>query len=59
MPRYLGAALLQPFLLTRPRPRARSPPIYLASAPEVEGVTGQYVANRKPRLIGEVIGRDR
>ena len=23
--------------------------IYLASSPEVEGVTGQYFANRKPR----------
>ena len=24
-------------------------PIYLASSPEVEGVTGRYYANRKPR----------
>jgi len=24
-------------------------PIYLASSPEVEGVTGQYFANRKPK----------
>ncbi len=24
-------------------------PVYLASSPEVEGVTGQYYANRKPK----------
>ena len=24
-------------------------PVYLASSPEAEGVTGQYFANRKPR----------
>jgi hypothetical protein len=24
-------------------------PIYLASSPEVEGITGQYFVNRKPR----------
>jgi retinol dehydrogenase-14 len=24
-------------------------PVYLASSPEVEGVTGRYFANRKPK----------
>jgi hypothetical protein len=24
-------------------------PVYLASSPQVEGVTGQYFANRKPK----------
>jgi retinol dehydrogenase 14 len=37
------------------RPFMKSPaqgaltPVYLASSPEVEGVTGQYFANRKPK----------
>ena len=26
-----------------------STPIYLASSPEVEGITGRYYANRKPK----------
>ncbi|MGO9144119.1 MAG: SDR family oxidoreductase [Streptosporangiaceae bacterium] len=28
-------------------------PIYLASSPEVEGVTGRYFANRKPKISGK------
>lgn len=42
-------------LLPLTRPFMRTPaggaatPIYLASSPEVEGVTGRYFANRKPR----------
>jgi retinol dehydrogenase 14 len=39
--------LSRPFLKTPAQGAATS--IYLASAPEVEGVTGRYFANRKPR----------
>ena len=28
-------------------------PIYLASSPQVEGITGRYFANRKPRTPGK------
>ncbi|HEX9529329.1 MAG TPA: hypothetical protein VF951_17665, partial [Streptosporangiaceae bacterium] len=41
------------------RPFMKSPaqgavtPIYLASSPQVEGVTGQYFANRKPKTASK------
>ena len=28
-------------------------PIYLASSPEVEGITGQYFVNRKPKISSD------
>ena len=28
-------------------------PIYLASSPEVEGITGQYFVNRKPKTSSD------
>jgi NAD(P)-dependent dehydrogenase (short-subunit alcohol dehydrogenase family) len=28
-------------------------PVYLASSPQVEGITGRYFANRKPRTPGK------
>ena len=37
----------RPFM--KPQPKARSPRSTLASSPQVEGVTGQYFANRKPK----------
>ena len=39
--------LLRPFMKAPARGAATS--IYLASSPEVEGVTGQYFAHRKPK----------
>ncbi|HET8643636.1 MAG TPA: SDR family oxidoreductase [Pseudonocardiaceae bacterium] len=39
--------VMRPFMKSPQRGAATS--IYLASAPEVEGVTGRYFANRKPR----------
>jgi hypothetical protein len=39
--------LLRPFMKAPARGAATS--IYLASAPEAEGVTGRYFANRKPK----------
>jgi retinol dehydrogenase 14 len=43
--------LLRPFMKTPARGAATS--IYLASAPEAEGVTGRYFANRKPKTSGK------
>jgi hypothetical protein len=43
--------LLRPFLKTPAQGAATS--IYLASAPEAEGVTGLYFANRKPKSSGK------
>jgi hypothetical protein len=37
----------RPFMKTREQGAAT--PIYLASSPEVEGVTGQYFANHRPK----------
>jgi NAD(P)-dependent dehydrogenase (short-subunit alcohol dehydrogenase family) len=42
----MGMALLKPFALS-PEQGARTP-IYLASSPEVEGVTGKFYINSKP-----------
>ena len=39
--------IARPFMKT-PQQGAATP-IYLASSPEVEGVTGQYFANRRPK----------
>jgi NAD(P)-dependent dehydrogenase (short-subunit alcohol dehydrogenase family) len=39
--------LLRPFM--KPPARGAATSIYLASAPEAEGVTGRYFANRKPK----------
>jgi retinol dehydrogenase-14 len=39
--------VLRPFMKAPARGAATS--IYLASAPEAEGVTGRYFANRKPK----------
>ncbi len=43
--------LLRPFMKTPARGAATS--VYLASAPEVEGVTGQYFASRKPKTTSK------
>jgi NAD(P)-dependent dehydrogenase (short-subunit alcohol dehydrogenase family) len=43
----IGIAIARPFMLS-PEQGARTP-IYLASSPEVEGVTGQYFVKCKPR----------
>jgi retinol dehydrogenase-14 len=34
------------------RRRGAVTPIYLTTSPEVEGVTGEYYANRKPKAPG-------
>lgn len=44
-------AVLRPFMKS-PR-RGAETPIYLASSPEVDGVSGQYFANRKARKSNE------
>ena len=38
---------MRPFMKTPAQGAATS--IYLASSPEVEGITGRYFANRKPK----------
>jgi NAD(P)-dependent dehydrogenase (short-subunit alcohol dehydrogenase family) len=43
--------LLGPFMKTPARGAATS--IYLASAPDAEGITGQYFANRKPKTTNK------
>jgi retinol dehydrogenase 14 len=35
-------------LLMKPPAQGALTPVYLASSPQVEGVTGRYYANRKP-----------
>jgi NAD(P)-dependent dehydrogenase (short-subunit alcohol dehydrogenase family) len=43
------AALIKPILKTRPGPATGAKPsVYLASSPEVEGVTGRYFSKCKP-----------
>jgi retinol dehydrogenase-14 len=44
--------LLRPFMKTSERGAATS--VYLASSPEVEGVTGRYFVNRQPRTSNKV-----
>ena len=44
-------ALMRPFMKS-PK-RGAETPVYLASSPEVEGVTGRYFANRKPKKSNE------
>ena len=46
--------LVRPFLKT-PTQGARTP-IYLASSPDVEGITGQFFANRKPKIANKAAG---
>jgi retinol dehydrogenase-14 len=46
--------LVRPFLKT-PTQGARTP-IYLASSPDVETITGQFFANRKPRTANKAAG---
>jgi retinol dehydrogenase 14 len=46
--------LVRPFLKT-PYQGARTS-IYVASSPDVEGVTGQFFANRKPKTANKVAG---
>jgi NAD(P)-dependent dehydrogenase (short-subunit alcohol dehydrogenase family) len=46
--------LARPFLKT-PTQGARTP-IYLASSPDVEGITGQFFANRKPKIANKAAG---
>ena len=43
--------IARPFMKTPAQGAAT--PIYLASSPEVEGVTGQYFANRRPKKSGK------
>ena len=45
------ALIARPFMKTPAQGAAT--PIYLASSPEVEGVTGQYFANRRPKKSGK------
>ena len=51
-----GLKIAAPFLLT-PEQGARTP-IYLASSPEIEGVSGQYFVKCKPRLPSKVAQDD-
>jgi retinol dehydrogenase-14 len=46
--------VVRPFLKT-PTQGARTP-IYLASSPDVEGITGQFFANRKPKIANKAAG---
>jgi len=46
--------LVRPFLKT-PTQGARTP-IYLASSSDVEGITGQFFANRKPKIANKAAG---
>jgi retinol dehydrogenase 14 len=46
--------LVRPFLKT-PTQGARTP-TYLASSPEVKGITGQFFANRKPKTANKAAG---
>lgn len=48
----LVSRVVRPLLKTPARGAETS--IYLASSPEVDGVTGQYFANRKPRTANKV-----
>jgi retinol dehydrogenase-14 len=48
--RYL-VPLMRPFMKKPPRGAATS--IYLASSPEVEGITGRYFVDRRPRTSGK------
>ncbi len=48
--------LVRPFLKT-PTQGARTP-IYLASSPDVEGITGQFFANRKPKTANRAADLD-
>ncbi|HEU4426214.1 MAG TPA: SDR family oxidoreductase [Pilimelia sp.] len=44
--------LIRPFMKTPAR--GAETPIYLASSPEVQGVTGKYFANRKPKTSNKI-----
>ena len=46
--------LVRPFLKTPTQ--GASTPIYLASSPDVEGITGQFFANRKPKIANKAAG---
>jgi retinol dehydrogenase-14 len=46
--------LVRPFLKTPAQ--GASTPIYLASSPDVEGITGQFFANRKPKTANRAAG---
>jgi len=46
--------VVRPFLKT-PKQGARTP-IYLSSSPEVEAITGQFFANRKPKIANKAAG---
>jgi retinol dehydrogenase-14 len=46
--------LVRPFLKTPTQ--GAGTPIYLASSPDVEGITGQFFANRKPKTANKAAG---
>jgi NAD(P)-dependent dehydrogenase (short-subunit alcohol dehydrogenase family) len=46
--------LVRPFLKTPTQ--GASTPIYLASSPDVEAITGQFFANRKPKIANKAAG---
>ena len=54
---WMICPLARPFMKTPAQGAATS--IYLASSPDVEGVTGQYFANRKPKDSNKVLLRHR
>jgi DNA-binding MarR family transcriptional regulator len=50
----ITSPVVRPFLKT-PTQGAWTP-IYLASSPDVEGITGQFFANRKPKTANKAAG---
>jgi retinol dehydrogenase 14 len=46
---YLGAMIGVARLFMKTPAQGASTPVYLASSPQVEGITGRYFVNRKPR----------
>ncbi len=48
-PAYLAVMIRMARVFMKTPAQGAGTPIYLASAPEVEGITGRYYANRKPK----------
>jgi retinol dehydrogenase 14 len=51
---YLAVMIRVARLFMKTPAQGASTPIYLASSPQVEGITGRYFVNRKPKTSSKV-----
>jgi retinol dehydrogenase 14 len=51
--RYFAVMIPVARLFMKTPVQGAATPIYLASSPEVEGITGQYFVNRKPKTSSD------